>query len=76
VMMWNFPVAQRWQNLEPLLYGRAWSITFHDIMGVVPVFFNSQTYFDSSVEFALPSFLKLFLCWFHLSLNVFSVSHI
>ena len=52
VMMWNFSVAQRWQNFEPLLYGRAWSITFHDIMGVVPFFFNSQTYFDSSVEFA------------------------
>ena len=22
-MMWNFSVEQRWQNLEPLLYGRA-----------------------------------------------------
>ena len=43
----------------------------HDIMGVVPFFFNSQTYFDSSVEFALFSCLKLFLCWFHLSLKVF-----
>ena len=51
VIMWNFSVAQRWQNFEPLLYGRAWSITSHDIMGVVPFFFNSQTYFDSSVEF-------------------------
>ena len=76
VMMWNFSVEQRWQNLEPLLYGRAWSITSHDIMGVVPFFFNSQTYFDSSVEFALLSCLKLFLCWFHLSVNMFSVSPI
>ena len=76
VMMWNFSVEQRWQNLEPLLYGRAWSITSYDIMGVVPFFFNSQTYFSSSVEFALPSCLKLFLCWFHLSLNVFSISSI
>ena len=32
VMMWNFSLAQRWQNFEPLLYGRAWSITSHDIM--------------------------------------------
>ena len=75
-MMWNFSVEQRWQNLELSLGGRAWSTTSHDIMGELPFFFNSQTYFDSSVEFALPSFLKLFLCWFHLSLNVFSVSHI
>ena len=36
VIMWNFSVAQRWQNFELLLYGRAWSITSHDIMGVVP----------------------------------------
>ena len=67
-------MAQRWQNLEPLLYGRAWSITSHDIMGVVPFSFNSQIYFDSSVEFDLPSYLKLFSCWFHLSLYVLSVS--
>ena len=23
VMIWNFSEEQRWQNLEPLLYGRA-----------------------------------------------------
>ena len=71
VMMWNFSVEHRWQNFEPLLCGCVWSITSHDIMVLVPFVFNSQTYFD---EFALPSYLKLFLCWFHLSLNVFSVS--
>ena len=74
VMIWNFSVVPRWRNFEPLLFGSAWSITSHDIMGVVPFVFNSQTYFDSSVEFALPSWLKLFLCWFHLSINVYSVS--
>ena len=74
VMMWNFFVAQRWQNFEPLMYGRAWLITSHDVMGVVPIFFNSQTNFDSFVEFALLSCLKLFLRWFHLSLKVFSVN--
>ena len=45
-------MEQRWQNVELLLYRHAWSITSHEIMGVVPFFFNSPTHFDSSVEFA------------------------
>ena len=44
------------------MYGLACSITSDDMMGVAPLFFNSQSYLDSSVEFVLLSYLKLFLC--------------
>ena len=35
VMIWTFSMEQRWKNLEPILYGRAWAMTSHDTMGMV-----------------------------------------
>ena len=72
-MMWNFPVKHRLHVFLPFRYGLTRLMISYDNIAVVLFAFRLQIYLESSVEFALCWFLKVLLCWYHLSLKEFSV---
>ena len=73
VIIWNFSVNHRLHILLPYRYGLARSMISNDNIGVMVFSFRLGVCLESSVEFAFCWFLKVLICWHHLSLNEFSV---